>query len=55
MPGKKDCVSENKGANKKTLVICKGSCNLQELYTAFKEKHPNLNIGFPKFCFLRPK
>ena len=24
-----------------------------ELYTAFKEKHPNVNIGFAKFCALR--
>ena len=28
---------------------------MQELYTAFKEKHPNVNIGFSKFCALRPK
>ena len=25
------------------------------LYAAFKEKHPNVNIGSPKFCALRPK
>ena len=30
-------------------------CNLQELYTAFKEKHPNVNIEFWKFCALRTK
>ena len=24
-------------------------------YTAFKEKHPNVNIGFSKFCALRPE
>ena len=30
-------------------------CSLQELYTAFKEKHPNVNIEFSKFCALRPK
>ena len=29
--------------------------NLQEFYAAFKEKHPNVNIGFSKFCALRPK
>ena len=29
--------------------------NLQEFYTAFKEKHQNVNIGFSKFCALRPK
>ena len=36
----------------KNFVTCKSLCNLQELHTAFKEKHPNLNIGFSK---LRPK
>ena len=39
----------------KNLAACKCLCNLQELYTAFKEKHPNVNIGFSKFCALRPK
>ena len=33
----------------------KSLCNLQELYTVFKEKHPNVNIEFSKFCALRPK
>ena len=28
---------------------------MQELYTAFKVKGPNVNIGFWKFCPLRPK
>ena len=28
---------------------------MQELYTIFKEKHPNVNIEFSKFCTLRPK
>ena len=28
---------------------------MQELYTAFKEKHPTVNIEFSKFCALRPK
>ena len=39
----------------KTFATCKSLCDLQELYTAFKEKHPNVNIGFSKFCALRPK
>ena len=39
----------------KNFAICKSLCNLQELYTAFKEKHPNVNIGFSKFCALRLK
>ena len=39
----------------KNLATCKSLCNLQELYTSFKEKHQNVNIGFSKFCALRPK
>ena len=29
-------------------------CNLHELYTSFKEQHPNSKIGLSKFCSLRP-
>ena len=39
----------------KNFANCKSICNLQELYTAFKEKHPDVNIGFPEFYALRPK
>ena len=39
----------------KNLATCKSLCNLQELYTAFKEKHPNVNTRFPTFCALRLK
>ena len=39
----------------KNFATWKRFCNLQELYTAFKEKYPNVNIGFSKFCALRPK
>ena len=39
----------------KNLAACKSLCNLQELYTAFKENYPNVNIGFSKFSTLRPK
>ena len=39
----------------KNFATCKSFCNLQELYTAFKENHPNVNIGFSKFCALRLK
>ena len=52
MPEKKDYVSVSKVKN---FATRKSLCNLQELYTAFKEKHPNVNIGFSKFCALRPK
>ena len=48
-PEKKDCVSVSNGIHKQKL------CTLYELYTGFKEKHPNLNIGFSKSCALRPK
>ena len=44
---KKDHVSVSKGGHK--------NCNLQEFYTTFKVKHPNVNIGFSKFCAQRPK
>ena len=39
----------------KNFATCKTFCNLQELYTAFKEKHPNVNIELSKFCAMRPK
>ena len=39
----------------KNFVAGKSLCDLQELYIAFKEKHPNVNIGFSKFCALRSK
>ena len=39
----------------KNFATCKSLCNLQKLYTTFKEKHPNVNIGFSKFWVLRPK
>ena len=52
MPSKKDFVSigRNQHAQKRLLL-----CNLHELYSTFKSKHPNVKIGFSKFCSLRPK
>ena len=44
----KECINKN-------FATSKSLCNLQELYTAFKEKHANVNIEFSKFCALRPK
>ena len=55
MPEKKDFVSVSKGMHKEKIYNLKSLCNLQELHTAFKEKHSNMNIGFSKFCALRPK
>ena len=37
------------------FATCKSLCNLQESYSAFKEKNPNVNIGFSKSCALKPK
>ena len=34
------------------FVTCKRLCNLQKSYTAFREKSPNINIGFSKQCVL---
>ena len=39
----------------KNFATCKSFCNLQEWYIAFKEKKPNMDIGFSKFCALSPK
>ena len=39
----------------KNFASRKSLRNLQELYTAFRGKHPNINIGFSKFCALRPR
>ena len=52
MPGKKDYVSISKGVHKQKRLVLN---NLHELYTAFKEKHPDIKVGFSKFCELRPK
>ena len=52
LPRKKDYVSIQKGVRKqKRLVLC----NLHELFVAFKERNPNVKIGFSKFCTIRPK
>ena len=49
MPEKKGYVIVSKGVHNQKL------CNLQKSHTAFKEKHPKVNIGFSKLCALRPK
>ena len=52
MPGKKDFVSVKKNVHvQKRLILC----NLKELHAAFKNKYPNLKIGFSKFYYLKPK
>ena len=52
MPGTKDYVSLGKKVHKQKRLLL---CNLNELYTAFKNKYPNSKIGLSKFCSLRPK
>ena len=52
LPGKKDFVSIAKGVHRQKRLILG---NLHELYVAFKEKYPEVKIGFSKFCSLRPK
>ena len=50
MPGKKDYLSIGRNVHKqKRLVLC----DLSELYSAFRDKYPNIKIGFSKFCTLR--
>ena len=39
----------------KNFLTFKSLCNLQKIYTSFKKKHPNVNIGFSKFSILRTK
>ena len=52
LPGEKYYVSIQKGVHKqKQLVLC----NLHELFVTFKERKPDVKIGFSKFCTLHPK
>ena len=55
MPEKKEYVNVSKGVHHKNFAACKSLWNLRELYTAFKEKYPNVNIGSSKMCALRPR
>jgi hypothetical protein len=52
MPGKKDCVSIARNTHmQKRLLLC----DMKELYAEFKKTFPHLEVGFSKFCSLRPK
>ena len=51
-PGKKDYVSIQKGVRKQKWLVL---CNLHELFVTFKERNPDLKIGFSKFYALCPK
>ena len=50
--GKKDYISIQKGVHKQKWLVL---CNLHELFVAFKERNPDVKIGFSKFCTLHPK
>ena len=52
VPGKKDYFSIAKVVHKQKRIVL---CNLREMYVAFKEKYPNFELGFSKFCTFRPK
>lgn len=55
LPGKKDFVtmieSGSKVQKQKRLILG----NLKEIFQGFKDKNPNVKVGFSKFCGLRPK
>ena len=56
MPGRKDFVSVlgadgNRQHMQKRLLLC----NLKEAYTEWKNRHPELKVGFSKFASLRPR
>ena len=52
LPGKKDRVSIGKKEyQQKRLILL----TLKELFQQFKIQHPDIKIGFSKFCTLRPK
>ena len=55
MPGKKDTVSVSVNGERKSLQKHLILCNLTEAYAKFKEKYPEMKIGFSKFAELRPK
>ena len=52
MPGKKDFVSIGKKIHKQKRLFLS---NLKELYVALKQKNSQTEIGFSKFCSVRPK
>ena len=52
MPGKKDFISIKKNVHKQKRLVLS---NLKELYSSFKTQHPEIKIGFSKFCSLRPR
>lgn len=54
MPGKKDCVSVRTSQGRVTMQKRLVLTNLRELFRLFKERHPEIKVGFSKFAELRP-
>jgi len=55
MPGKKDYISVTVDGERQHVQKRLIMCNVKEAFQLFKEKHPDLKIGFSKFAELRPK
>lgn len=55
MPGKKDYVSVLDNGERKQIQKQLVLCNLKEAHHTFKEKYPNIKVGFSKFAELRPR
>ena len=55
MPGKKDVVSLKVNGERKHIQKQLILCNLKELYALFRERNPDIKVGFSKFAELRPK
>ena len=51
MPGK-DFLSIGKNIHKQKRLLL---ANLKELHSFFKSRYPTMQIGFSRFCSLRPK
>ena len=52
---KKDDVSVSKGVHKQKLQLAKVFVTCKNFILLKKEKHPDVNTGYSKFCALRPK
>ena len=52
MPGKKDCVSVRRPQGRVTMQNRLVLTNLWELHRLFKDRHPEVKVGFSKFAEL---
>ena len=53
--GKKECVAVKVNDKKEKLQKRLFLLNIRELNLEFRKLHPNVKIGFSKFCALQPK